>query len=151
MEIKEFSEIFDSVLRIFGAICLNVITLMPIIFPIMINDKFKDDLKFILIKTLNEEKLNEILPLETTIKQAREIENIHLLIKNNGQDFNLTQEQLELAGKSCAVSSCWKRFRLSVIGRTNFRVRKNARDNRTRNNIRAIIIHVFCLSTVYAV
>lgn len=44
------------------------------------------------------EKLNEILPLETTIKQAREIENIHLLIKNNGQDFNLTQEQLELAG-----------------------------------------------------
>lgn len=44
------------------------------------------------------EKLNEILPLETTIKQAREIENIHLLIKNNGHDFNLTQEQLELAG-----------------------------------------------------
>lgn len=44
------------------------------------------------------EKLNEILPLETTIKKAREIENIHLLIKNNGHDFNLTQEQLELAG-----------------------------------------------------
>lgn len=37
-----FSEIFDSVLRIFGAICLNVITLMPIVFPIMINDKFID-------------------------------------------------------------------------------------------------------------
>lgn len=45
-----------------------------------------------------QEKLKEILPLETTIKQAREIENIHLLIKNNGHDFNLTQEQLELAG-----------------------------------------------------
>ena len=37
-----FSEIYDSVLRIFGAICLNVITLMPIVFPIMINDKFID-------------------------------------------------------------------------------------------------------------
>lgn len=44
------------------------------------------------------DKLKETIPLETTIKQAREIENIHLLIKNNGQDFNLTQEQLELAG-----------------------------------------------------
>lgn len=44
------------------------------------------------------EKLKEILPLETTLKEARQIENLHLLIKNNGQDFNLTQEQLELAG-----------------------------------------------------
>lgn len=44
------------------------------------------------------DKLKEILPLETTLKQAREIENLHLLIKNNGQQFNLTQEQLELAG-----------------------------------------------------
>lgn len=44
------------------------------------------------------DKLKEILPIEQTLKQAREIENLHLLIKNNGQDFNLTQEQLELAG-----------------------------------------------------
>ncbi len=44
------------------------------------------------------DKLKELLPLETTIKQAREIENIHLLIKNNGHDFNLSEEQLELAG-----------------------------------------------------
>lgn len=44
------------------------------------------------------EKLKEILPLETTLKQAREIENLHLLIKNNGHNFNLTQEQLKLAG-----------------------------------------------------
>lgn len=44
------------------------------------------------------DKLKEVLPLEATLKQARKIENIHLLIKNNGQDFNLTQEQLELAG-----------------------------------------------------
>jgi len=44
------------------------------------------------------ERLKEILPIEQTLKQAREIENLHLLIKNNGQNFNLTQEQLELAG-----------------------------------------------------
>ena len=36
-------------------------------------------------------------PLENTLKEARIIENLHLLIKNNGQDFNLTNEQLELA------------------------------------------------------
>ena len=44
------------------------------------------------------ESLIETIPLETTLKQAREIENLHLLVKNNGQNFNLTQEQLELAG-----------------------------------------------------
>ncbi len=44
------------------------------------------------------EKLKETLPLEKTLKQARQIENLHLLIKNNGQNFNLTAEQLELAG-----------------------------------------------------
>lgn len=44
------------------------------------------------------EKLKDVLPLEETLKQARQIENLHLLIKNNGQNFNLTNEQLELAG-----------------------------------------------------
>ena len=44
------------------------------------------------------DRLKEVLPIEQTLKQAREIENLHLLIKNNGQNFNLTQEQLELAG-----------------------------------------------------
>lgn len=44
------------------------------------------------------EKLKEILPIETTIKDAREIENLHLLIKNNGRNFDLSKEQLELAG-----------------------------------------------------
>ncbi len=44
------------------------------------------------------ERLKKTLPLETTLKQARQIENLHLLIKNNGYNFNLTQEQLELAG-----------------------------------------------------
>ena len=44
-----------------------------------------------------EEKLKEIMPLENTINEARVIENLHTLIKNNGQDFNLTNEQLKLA------------------------------------------------------
>lgn len=44
------------------------------------------------------DKLKEVLPIEQTLRQAREIENLHLLIKNNGQNFNLTQEQLDLAG-----------------------------------------------------
>lgn len=43
------------------------------------------------------ERLKELMPLETTLKEARIIENLHLLIKNNRQDFNLTNEQLELA------------------------------------------------------
>lgn len=43
------------------------------------------------------EMLNNLLPLENTLKQARQIENLHTLIKNNGQNFNLTNEQLELA------------------------------------------------------
>lgn len=43
------------------------------------------------------EKLSILIPIESTLKQARTIENLHTLIKNNGQDFNLTQEQIELA------------------------------------------------------
>lgn len=44
------------------------------------------------------EKLKETLPIEKTLKQAREIENLHLIIKNNGNNFNLTKEQEMLAG-----------------------------------------------------
>ncbi len=43
--------------------------------------------------------LNNVAPLEKIISQARTIENLHNLIKNNGQDFNLSAEQLELANK----------------------------------------------------
>lgn len=43
------------------------------------------------------DKLKELIPMETTLKQARTIENLHTLIKNNGQDFNLTEEQQKLA------------------------------------------------------
>lgn len=44
-------------------------------------------------------KLNEIAPIEKTINEAKQIGIIHNLIKNNGQDFNLSNEQLELAEK----------------------------------------------------
>ena len=47
--------------------------------------------------TKMKEKLKELIPLENTLKEARTIENLHNLIKNNGKNFNLTQEQLELA------------------------------------------------------
>ena len=46
-----------------------------------------------------EEQLTILAPMENTINQARTIENLHNLIKNNGQNFNLTKEQLELAEK----------------------------------------------------
>ncbi len=42
------------------------------------------------------DKLKILIPMENTLKQARTIENLHTLIKNNGQDFNLSKEELEL-------------------------------------------------------
>lgn len=42
-------------------------------------------------------KIKEIAPIEKTIQNGRTVENLHKLIKNNNQNFNLTQEQLELA------------------------------------------------------
>lgn len=46
-----------------------------------------------------EKEMNELVPIENTLKNARYVENIHNLIKNNGQNFNLTEEELELANK----------------------------------------------------
>lgn len=46
-----------------------------------------------------EKELKNIAPIEKTINEARTIKILHNLIKNNGQDFNLTQEQLELVDK----------------------------------------------------
>lgn len=43
------------------------------------------------------EKLNELIPLENCLKEARVIENLHMLIKNNGKSFDLSSEQKELA------------------------------------------------------
>lgn len=46
-----------------------------------------------------ERELKELVPIENTIKNARYIENIHNLIKNNGKNFELSTEELELAEK----------------------------------------------------
>lgn len=44
-----------------------------------------------------EEYLKEVIPLEDVLKRARSVENLHELIKNNGRNFDLTQEEKELA------------------------------------------------------
>lgn len=44
-------------------------------------------------------QFNNIVPLENTIKRTRTIENLHLLIKNNGKNFNLSEEEMKLAKK----------------------------------------------------
>lgn len=43
--------------------------------------------------------LSKTIPFETIINNARKIENIHNLIKNNGNNFNLTDKELKLAEK----------------------------------------------------
>ena len=44
-----------------------------------------------------EDQLTNIAPIEKTIQAARTVENLHMLIKNNGQNFNLSPEEIELA------------------------------------------------------
>ena len=44
-----------------------------------------------------EEYLKGVFPLEDVLKRARAVENLHELIKNNGRNFDLTQEEKELA------------------------------------------------------
>lgn len=46
-----------------------------------------------------EKQLKEIAPIEKTIEDIKTIEILHKLIENKGQDFNLTQEELDLAEK----------------------------------------------------
>ena len=46
-----------------------------------------------------EKQINYLMPIEKTINDVKTIENIHNLIKNNGQDFNLSSQELELAEK----------------------------------------------------
>ena len=45
------------------------------------------------------EQLKILVPLETTLQKARELENLHKLIRNNGQNFNLSEEEKILASK----------------------------------------------------
>lgn len=44
-----------------------------------------------------EEKIKNVVPIENTLKSVRTLENLHNLIKNNGGNFNLSREELELA------------------------------------------------------
>lgn len=44
-----------------------------------------------------EKEINNLIPIEKTIGDVRTIENLHKLIKNNGKNFDLTSEELELA------------------------------------------------------
>lgn len=46
-----------------------------------------------------EKQINYLMPIEKTINDVKTIENIHNLVKNNGQDFNLSSQELELAEK----------------------------------------------------
>ena len=42
-----------------------------------------------------------MVPIENTIISARNIEMLHSLIKNKGKNFELSNEELELANKLC--------------------------------------------------
>ncbi len=44
-----------------------------------------------------QKQLKNIVPLENTINKAREIENLQTLITNNGGNFDISNEELELA------------------------------------------------------
>lgn len=44
-------------------------------------------------------ELNNLMPLEKTINEARTIESIHTLIKTNGHNFNLNETEQELIKK----------------------------------------------------
>ncbi len=48
------------------------------------------------------EQMKNIMPMENTIKEARTLENLHILIKNKGGDFNLSNEEIELASRLIA-------------------------------------------------
>ena len=44
-----------------------------------------------------ENRIDDIMPLEDIINKARTVENLHNLVKNNGKNFDLTEEQMQLA------------------------------------------------------
>ena len=46
-----------------------------------------------------EKELSKVVPLEKTLNAARTVENIHSLIKTNGQNFELTETEQELLRK----------------------------------------------------
>lgn len=46
-----------------------------------------------------EKYISRTVPLENTIKEAKRIENLHNLIKNNGKNFDISEEEFKLAEK----------------------------------------------------
>lgn len=49
------------------------------------------------IYTRMEKEMEKIMPLQDILNKVGQIENLHELIVNNGGDFNLSQEEIELA------------------------------------------------------
>lgn len=50
-----------------------------------------------------EKYLNTVMPLENIINKARNIENTHSLIKNNGKNFNLSEDEIKLSEKLATI------------------------------------------------
>ena len=46
-----------------------------------------------------QKQIDNIIPLENILKETREVEALHNLIKNNGQNFEISDLEKELAGK----------------------------------------------------
>ena len=46
-----------------------------------------------------EKQLKNIIPIQNTINRTKIVENLHNLIKNNGKNFNLSAEEIELANR----------------------------------------------------
>lgn len=46
-------------------------------------------------KKINE-YIEKVVPLESVLKEARELQNLHTLIKNNGKNFNISEEEKAL-------------------------------------------------------
>ena len=44
-----------------------------------------------------EKQLKNIVPIQNIINRVKVVENLHNLIKNNGKNFNLSQEEIELS------------------------------------------------------
>ena len=44
-------------------------------------------------------KLKELIPLENVLQETRKIDILYNLIKNNGQNFNLSESEIEFINK----------------------------------------------------
>ena len=45
------------------------------------------------------QQMEMLIPIENLIKEVREIETLHNLIKNNNQNFNISAQEMELIKK----------------------------------------------------